>query len=233
MANAYKKHPSSKLGGLDLKEWNITCLKGGLLFWLIFALIGGFIVAILYTIASMGISDEAYNAFTDEILIWFVYSSWGIFSIFALIGWFISQMQSDHYLCLQEDNIIGKASNGIEFDLAYTEIRSVQVKDFDDYNFLVRILGRFIPFIRHRETLIIRHSGGVIKYVYECSAEFIANKIEEKIKQINQQNQQQNTNQNNQQNTNQNNQQNTYQNNQQNTNHNNQQNPPSASGIRR
>ena len=138
-------------------------------------------------------------------------------------------MQSDHYLCLQEDNIIGKASNGREFDLAYTEIRSVQVKDFDDYNFLVRILGRFIPFIRYRETLIIRHSGGIIKYVYERNAKSIANDIEHVIKEINRRNQRQNQ----QQNTNQNNQQNTYQNNQQNTHHNNQQNPPSASGIRR
>lgn len=211
MANAYKKHPSSKLGGLKLTEWNSNCVK---FFFLIF--LPWWIISVTVTGDPNGFAVPF--TFTSTISI-----------IMSLIGWFISQMQSDHYLCLQEDNIIGKASNGREFDLAYTEIRSVQVKDFDDYNFLVRILGRFIPFIRYRETLIIRHSGGIIKYVYERNAKSIANDIEHVIKEINRRNQRQNQ----QQNTNQNNQQNTYQNNQQNTHHNNQQNPPSASGIRR
>ena len=198
MANAKNKYPSDKLGRLDLGSWIGICVLMAFLFTIAILLIAAMVDSI--ELKNSGLTNgpawewdwDAMSSEANDHNIYYCIN-WIVWGIFAIIGWFIWGMQSDHYLCLQENNIIGKASNGKEFDIAYSEIRSVQVKDRDDYNFIVRFLSYFIPFLGFRNTLIIRYSGGVVKYIYEYKAHSIATEIESKIQQINQQNPQPST----------------------------------------
>lgn len=192
MASSRKKHPDDRLGRLNAGDWFSRCIVPAIIFIILTLLVFSFLNSATFRSQHGGdgpIWEWDWAAFQEitqnsEKTANTVYRVIvGVYAVFILIGLFIMGMQSDHYLCLDKDGLVGKGL-GKRFNVSYKNIRCVIVKEAGDLNFILRGIGSFIPPIGCRSTLIIHHSGGKATFIYEKNAAAIAREIEKKMKEM-------------------------------------------------